>query len=354
MEEIIVNLHMHTKYSDGHSSHAEIAQAALKSSVDVVIVTDHNVWVQGPEDYYKDSNRRVLLLVGEEIHDQGRDPQKNHLLVLGAERELATYAYDTQRLLDIVNKASGLAFIAHLYDPAAPAVDEGDISWEDWNIQGFAGIELWNSMSEFKSLLKTRLHAFYYAFNPKHVAHAPAPQALQKWDELLLKGQRVVAIGGSDAHALPGRLGPLRRTLFPYDFHFRCINTHLLTQKPLSGDLIEDRRIVLDAMARGSGFIGYDLPASTKGFRFTAQGKDQTAQMGDEIRAKYGLTFSIRLPRATQCHLLKDGQVIRIWNKRETCIYITSEPGVYRVEVYIDYLGSQRGWIFSNPIYVKE
>jgi hypothetical protein len=354
MDEIVVNLHMHTRYSDGHSSHAEIAQAALKSGVDAVIVTDHNVWVQGPEDYYKDSARRVLLLVGEEIHDQSRDPQKNHLLVFGARRELATHAHDTQQLLEMVNKAGGLAFIAHLYDPAAPAVGEGDISWEDWNVRGFTGIELWNGMSEFKSLLKTRLHAIYYAFNPKRVAHAPSPQALQKWDELLLKGQRVVAIGGSDAHALPARLGPLHRTLFPYDFHFRCINTHLLTQKPLSGDPLDDGRIILEAMARGSGFIGYDLPAPTRGFRFTAQGKDQTAQMGEEIGAKFGLTFSIRLPRQTECRLLKDGQVVKVWKKRETCTYITSEPGVYRAEVYIEYLGSLRGWIFSNPIYVKE
>ena len=353
MDEIIVNLHMHTKYSDGHSSHAEIAQAALKSDVDVVIVTDHNVWVQGPEDYYSDNNRRVLLLVGEEIHDQGRDPQKNHLLIFGTEREFATQAYDTQRLIEMVDKAGGLAFIAHLYDPAAPAVGEPDISWEDWNVRGYTGLELWNGMSEFKSLLKSRLHAIYYAFNPKRVAHAPSSQALQKWDALLLKGQHVAAIGGSDAHALPARLGPLRRTLFPYEFHFRCINTHLLAQKSLSGDPIEDKRTILDALRRGSGFIGYDLPASTKGFRFTAQGKDQTAQMGDEIRAKFGLTISIRLPRPTECRLLKDGQVVKVWKKRETCTYITSEPGVYRVEVYIEYLGRQRGWIFSNPIYVK-
>jgi hypothetical protein len=293
-------------------------------------------------------------MVGEEIHDQRRDPQKNHLLVFGAGRELATHAHNTQQLIDTVNKTGGLAFIAHLYDPAAPAVGEGDLSWEDWSVWGFTGIELWNAMSEFKSLLKTRLHAIYYAFNPKRVARAPSPQALQKWDSLLLRGLRVVAIGGSDAHGLPARLGPLRRTLFPYDFHFRCINTHLLSQKPLTGNPIDDQRTVLDALRGGNAFVGYDLPASTRGFRFTAQGKDQTAQMGDEIRAKYGITFSIRLPRATECRLLKNGQVIKVWKKREPCIHITSEPGVYRVEVYIDYLGLQRGWIFSNPIYVKE
>ncbi len=53
----------------------------MQAGLDVIIVTDHNVFVSGPEDYYKNGDRRVLLLVGEEVHDQARQPQKNHLLV---------------------------------------------------------------------------------------------------------------------------------------------------------------------------------------------------------------------------------------------------------------------------------
>ncbi|HEX7975394.1 MAG TPA: hypothetical protein VF498_13380, partial [Anaerolineales bacterium] len=60
----------------------------------------------------------------------------------------------------------------------------------------------------------------------------------------------------------------------------------------------------------------------------------------------------IRLPRPCECRLIKDGKAIKTWQKRDTCTYITTEPGVYRVEAYIEYLGRLRGWIFSNPIYV--
>lgn len=352
MEEIVINLHMHTTYSDGHVSHAEIAKAAISAGLDAVIVTDHNVWVNGPEDYYKDGKRRVLLLVGEEIHDQARIPQKSHLLVFGAGRELATLAWDIPRLLVEVRRAGGIAFIAHPKDPAAPAVGEGDISWEDWQVQGYTGIELWNSMSEFKSLLKSKLHAIHYAFSPNRIAHGPPPEVLEKWDQLLASGQRVVAIGGSDAHALPARLGPIRRTLFPYEFHFRCINTHLLSPQPLNGDIETDRRLVLDALARGRAFVGYDLPASTRGFRFTAQGLDKTITMGEEISAQKGVTLQIRLPRPTEVCLIKDGKRIKTWQRHETCAFITSDPGAYRVEAYINYLGKRRGWIFSNPIYI--
>lgn len=353
MHEIVVNLHMHTPYSDGHGSHTEIAEAALKTGLDAVIVTDHNVWVQGPGGYYQNGDRRVLMLVGEEIHDRQRKPQKNHLLVFGAERELAPKASDPQGLIDAVTRAGGLSFIAHPVDPAAPAFNEPDISWEDWQIQNFDGIELWNGMSEFKSLLKSKWHAIYYAYNPERVAHGPFPETLRKWDDLLHSGRKVVAIGGSDAHALPASMGPLKRILFPYEFHFRAINTHVLLDKPLSGDESQDRSAILTAVAQGHAFIGYDLPADTRGFRFTAKGKEESAWMGDEIPVGTGITLQIRLPRRSECRLFKDGEIIQTWQQRETCTHITSEPGVYRVEAYIDYLGSQRGWIFCNPIYVR-
>jgi hypothetical protein len=345
---------MHTTYSDGHSTHTEIAQAAIQAGLDAVLITDHNVRVSGVEDYYKDDGRQTLLLVGEEIHDQTRQPQKNHLLVFGVDRDLAPLAWDLQRLLDNVRQAGGLAFIAHPYDPALPWLGEDEITWVDWEVTGYTGIELWNGMSEFKSLLKTKLHAIYYAFNPRRVARGPESQTLEKWDELLAKGQRVAAIGGTDAHALPGRLGPLRRTVFPYQFHFQTINTHLLVPGPLSGEIKADRSAILDALGRGRAFIGYDLPAPTRGFRFTAHGFDQKAIMGDEIILQNGVTLQIRLPKATECHLIRDGEVVQTWMDRETCTHITTQPGAYRVEAYIPYLGRRRGWIFSNPIYVRQ
>ena len=89
LTELTCNFHMHTPYSDGEWYHADIAQAALNAGLDVICVTDHNTWVDGLERYYEKDGRRLLLLVGEEVHDQTRQPQRNHLLVLGARTELA-------------------------------------------------------------------------------------------------------------------------------------------------------------------------------------------------------------------------------------------------------------------------
>src|SRR5258706_2112593 len=344
---------MHTVYSDGSGTHKDIARAALKTGLDAVIVTDHNVLVSGLEGYYTEGKNRVLMLVAEEVHDQARLPQKSHLLVFNATREMATFASDPQSLIDSVRHAEGLSFIAHPYDPECKPIKEVDISWVDWETQGFTGLELWNGLSELKIHGHSFLHILFYAFFPSFLAHQPPKQTLDKWDELLKEGIKLIAIGGSDAHAFHARKGPLRRVLYPYDFHFKTINTHIFIPTALTGELEADRKMIYGALAAGHAFIGYDLPGPTRGFRFTVQGKESTAMLGDEIPAEGGVTLKVKLPAAAECRLLKDGKLIQKWKNQEACTYVTTRPGVYRVEVYRHYLGKRRGWIFSNPIYVK-
>ena len=352
MHEIIVNLHMHTRYSDGGGSHQDIAEAALKCGLDAVIVTDHNVLVSGFEGYIKEGKRKVLMLVGQEIHDQDRNPQKNHLLVFGAEKELATFADDPQMLINAVRESGGLSFLAHPNDPAAPAFHETDISWVDWPVTNFTGIELWNGLSELKTVVPTKLHGVLYAFFPEFIARHPIPATLRKWDELLTKN-RVVAIGGSDAHAHEMHLGPFRRVIFLYEFHFKAINTHVILPNPFTGEVNTDKKMIYDSLSAGHCFIGYDLPASTRGFRFTAQGREADVIMGDEIPARGGVTLQVRTPSSAEIRLIKDGKLIQMWKNQAVTAHITTEPGVYRVEAYRRYLGCKRGWIFSNPIYVR-
>jgi len=287
------------------------------------------------------------------VHDQARDPQKNHLLVFGANRELATYAYDPQRLLDKVNEAGGLAFLAHPYDPAAPSIGETDITWVDWSARGFHGLEVWNWFSEFKGHIKSKLHAIFYAYNPTRSAVGADPQALRKFDELASAGRKLVMIAGSDAHALPARLGPLRRTLFPFEFHFRTVNMHLLLPRPLGEDSAQDAALIYDALRQGHCFIGYDLPAPTRGFTLTVHSTDKIGTMGDEFPAQGGITMQIKLPLRAECVVFKDGQPVKTLRNRDQYSYITAEPGVYRLEAYIHYKGQRRGWIYTNPVYVR-
>jgi hypothetical protein len=354
MNEIILNLHMHTALSDGEGSYESILQAAAETGVDAVIVTDHNVWVDGSERIFNSEGKRVLLLIGEEIHDQARNPQKNHLLVLNAKRELAPYARNPQELIDRVASAGGMCFLAHPMETELPAFREPDISWVDWQVTGFTGVELWNGFSEFKAVVHNRFEAFFYAFFPSWIAHGPPVLLLKKWDELLRADRQIVGIGGSDAHALKIHLGPLHHVVFPYKYHFRCINTHLLLEASLVGNLDHDRSLIYAALGKGHAFVGYDLPHSTKGFRFEARSGQRNCILGDQIPLDHQVEFHIEIPGDASCVLLLDGKVIKRWNHQPSISYVDSRPGVYRVECRKKYLGFMRGWIFSNPIYVLE
>lgn len=353
MEEISLNLHIHSVYSDGSGTHEEIARAACKAGLDVVIVTDHNVLVRDKEGYYEVDGKRLLVLVGEEVHNQGRHPQKNHLLVFGTNREMATFAPDLQNLIHQVNLSGGSSFIAHPLEAALPMFGETDITWDDWSVNGYTGIELWNGFSEFKSVVTGRLSAIFYALFPHFLAHGPLPATLNKWDALLAAGAQVNAVAGSDAHALHKSMGPIHRIVFPYEYHFSSINNHLLLPSALRGDLAFDRGMVLSALAKGNSFIGYDLPASTRGFRFSANNKHGNASMGDTITVEDGVTLQIRMPETAELRLLCNGEVVREWEKTMNGALVTTRPGAYRVEAYINYHGKRRGWIFSNPIYIR-
>jgi hypothetical protein len=110
--------------------------------------------------------------------------------------------------------------------------------------------------------------------------------------------------------------------------------------------------MVFDALAKGHCYIGYDLPAPTRGFCFSAQGREINAIMGDEIFSSAPVTLQAKLPSTARMQLLKNGKVIKS-TVDKTLTYITDGPGVYRIEAYTHFLGKMRGWIFSNPIYVR-
>jgi len=74
--------------------------------------------------------------------------------------------------------------------------------------------------------------------------------------------------------------------------------------------------------------------------------------MGDELPAEGGVTLQVKAPKRADLRLLKDGKVLKAV-EGELITHITTEPGVYRVEAYLRFLGRKRGWIFSNPIYVR-
>ena len=364
MFEAVGNMHMHTPYSDGEKWHAEIAEDAIAAGLDFVIVTDHNVWVDGVEGYYENENGRVLLLTSEEVHNTRRRPQASHFLAYGARRELSCYAANPQELIDEVKASGGYGFLAHPHEKDLPLLKFEDLGWHDWEIKGFTGLEIWNYMSSFKNQLALAVERVPFrlkplailallrvAFHPERYITGPEPETLALWDQLLAEGKQVHAIGNSDAHGTPVHLGPLKRIIYPYDYLFRAVNTHILTPKPLSGDLTQDRHMIYQAIGSGHAWVAYDLPHPTKGFRFTGQGINK-GSMGDRVQLDAGATLQAKTPVPANIRLIRHGEVVAAIENKTHLTYIPVEEGAYRVECTLPFEGKERGWIYSNPIYL--
>ncbi len=355
MTEIIGNLHLHTVASDGTGTHDEVAAAAVRAGLDFIIYTDHNIWVDGVEGWFREpsNGREILRLMGQEINDQQLIPELNHLICPFVMEDLQPAAAKPQQLIDIVIERGGLCFLAHpLERPGLGAAGE-TYPWISWEVSGYTGIELWNAMTDVKWQLRTKLRGVIGAYLPRLVLTAPFPEMLAKWDELLATGQKVVAIGNSDAHAMSFSLGPLTRTIYPYEYLFRAVNTHLLLVEPLARNVNQARRQIFEALKQGHCFVSYDLIASSKGFTFTATSGPEQAIMGETLLLRGMATLYVSSPHPAKLRLLHNGRVIVEKQGREL-IWQTTAPGVYRVEAYREFWGWQRGWVFTNPIYVQQ
>lgn len=343
------NLHIHSVYSDGHAPHQTIVEAAAKAGLNFVIVTDHNIRPEGLEAYYG----RVLLLVGEEVHNARRRPQASHLLVYNSSQELSPYSFGSSHtLIQTALARGGFCYLAHPIEKASPLGPElAAIPWADWPVEGISGLELWNYMSEFKSLAWCRPAALIYGLQPAWGITGPFRATLRLWDELLNQGRKLAVLGNSDAHASVYHWGPLTRQLFPYAYLFRCVNTHVLTQGALTGEVDCDKALLYEALRTGRTWVGYDLPHSTRGFRFVARSGAAQATVGEELRRLGAITFEITLPAPGDIHLLRNGK--RVLRRRGAYLqHLLVDPGVYRVEVYRRFWGRKVGWIFSSPIYI--
>jgi hypothetical protein len=356
------NIHMHTVYSDGSGHFEDLVEAANRAGLDFIFVTDHNVLVRKDEEGYRQG---VLTLVGQEVHDSNRPVPGNHLLCLGVHEDVTAMAADPQQLIDAVNDQGALAFLAHPIEAFTNLIPK-HFSWHNWEVTGYRGIELWNYMSTFRPHVTSKTRAILIGYFPHWFTEGPLPQMLAKWDELLA-ARPTVAIGGTDVHAQHYQIGIFRRCFLPYRHCTQAVNTHILSRRPLrrvkdnrrrdihDDHVYHDRQIVMEALANGHCWIGYDLAGPTQGFRFHAQNEHGTTVMGGTLPppVKGETHFCAMAPASAIIRLIHNGRVVCEVNGKRL-EFLNTQPGVYRVEVWKRRWGKLRGWIFSNPIYVSE
>jgi hypothetical protein len=330
-------IHLHSTYSDGTGTVPQIARAAAKAGVDVVLLTDHDTLEakrRGEERWYDD----VLVLVGEEVTPTNRD----HFLAFGIDREIDRRLSGPE-ICRAVADAGGFGFAAHPFSRGSERFRRPGMRFLD--LDCLEGVELWSFLNDTGERLRGFRDLARMVLAPQSIIGSPPEGNMREWDRMC-GARRVVAIGGIDAHQIGLRVAgrvPLR--LMSYRRSFKQLHTHVLCARAPTHELEHDRALVYEALREGRCYIAVDELAPAAGFAFWADGPAGRLDMGAEGPAGER-TLHVRTPQSASLRLLRDGEEIASSEGAELHHH-TDEPGVYRVEA--DRAG--RTWILSNPIY---
>lgn len=350
MHEYIGHMHIHTTHSDGNDTITSIAQAAQRERLDFIVITDHNT-LRGKETGEEGFKKGVLVLVEAELDAGARG---EHCLALGMD-ELPTPASCALDILAAIQEKGGFCFLAHPKEKGSPLVNGGRAyPWGEIPQEGFAGLEIWNFSSRWRDGVRTLPQAlFNYYFHRPGLALSPCPETVRKWDELIQQ-RPIAAVGGSDAHAHPFRLGPLTALLFPYPYLFRGVNMHILLKEPLSPNFAVARQQVHSALKNGSSFVALDLYEKSKGFKCSLFIGGKEHFPGEKVSFTSGGSIHVQSPYPQS--LLKvicNGQEV-FSTTAASMVFKVLKPGAFRVEAYTKVWGGRwRSWIYVNPFYVR-
>jgi len=344
--EYVGNLHIHTSRSDGGGSAKEIAKAARTAGIDLIAINDHSYLTQlhlEDEGYHKG----ILVLVGSEIGSRS-----HHYLAYNIKNQVDDERYSPQEVIDAVNSQGGFGFLAHPFEKGMHFLQNNvAYTWRDWSVRDYTGICIWNFSSRWKENVKSFWHGIFHLAFKKYTLKGPSQKTLATWDRLCSE-RRVVAIGGSDAHASSIKIGFIKLKPLSYRYLLGTINTHILTPLPLSGDFITDKGIIYASLREGNCFIAHDGLCGAKGFMFYFMKDQERLEMGQVGKFSPG-ELVIKLPRHGLIRIIKDGSLFKTGYSNRLTFKI-HERGVYRVEVLRKTpLFGWRPWIFSNPIYLR-
>ena len=209
------DLHSHTVFSDGDSWPSETMAAAWAAGLDVIGITDHNSAIPAAGN----PGGGPLLVPGFETTTYG-----GHWNAWAAPGTAGHRWYDFR---EPTGPATEAAMAAAMADGAFVSINHPKPLGPEWQypeVTSFHAVEVWNGDWD-------RLN----------------PIALAFWEDLLRRGVRVVAIGGSDTH----RLRRPRRPRFGIpDARLGAPTTFIRT-----GDSPPTVASVLAALRRGDCFI---------------------------------------------------------------------------------------------------
>ena len=386
-------LHAHAEDSDHTGgTRPEMLEDAKTAGVDLIMLTDH---FRPPRDFmdsWRGERDGVLFIPGSEAHGFLLYPETSILEVMSGSKE---------EVIEATTEGDGLIFLSHVEERMDHPMDQLT-GMEIYNRHHDAAddmdvlmtVALWATdpvkSKELEALLETYPHEVLAV-----QVDYPADY-LAKWDRDTQQ-TRVVGIAANDCHHnqvfivkkiddnsvrigtvvdddeemrvftaeqrpgipemtaghQPGDI-LVRLDFDPYVISFHNVSTHVLAP-----ELTEQS--VRDALAAGHAYVAHDWMADPSGSKFYAsrgagdlEKPKPVAIMGDEVKHSEDLWLNAEFPVNALIRVLKDGKEIsrtdeRVLAHRQAVI----EPGVYRVEAWLQVDDEDRLWVYSNPIYVR-
>jgi hypothetical protein len=164
------DLHAHSEHSDGANTVSEIVDYVHRIGLDYFALTDHNTISHWDDlSRLQQQGGPTLLIAGEEI-----TMYTGHANVWGLDGWIDFRGSDAERVQRLVEHANERGSMFSINHPDSP------IPWKHNHVHGYQAIEIWNA--------------------PWRYYNEPA---LIRWQFHLNKGERMVAVGGSDSHCVP-------------------------------------------------------------------------------------------------------------------------------------------------------
>lgn len=342
-------IHLHSAYSyDGHASLSSILQDAESCGIDFLMLSDHN-HLNARTEGWEGWQGKTLLIVGQEV-----SPRFNHYLAFNIKTPIS-YPDDPegqhpQKYIDEVNKQGGFGIIAHPDHEGAPMFHVKHYCWNDWKISGYAGLGVWDFMTDWQKSLNGYLPSLLSFLLPAYFLKGPRQITLDRWDSLNAI-RKTVGIGELDNHASIKKLLGITIVAFPFKKAFRFIRTHILTDKPFSGDNRKDIDLIFRSLLHGRCYFALEYFRPAKGFEFRIDQNGQSFYMGDSFKLSGTANLFVTLPSPARIRILCNGVEWKTVyaDRLEAPI---EEPGIYRVEAFLKSTWKYRPWIYSNPIFV--
>jgi hypothetical protein len=344
-------IHVHTAIG-GHSTGAfdELIEAANSNNLDFVMMTEHAEPLFDTSALtLKGVYGKTLFVNGQEVDTANCD---RFLLLPGSKDSARDAKLETPQFIEKYKSQNKLVLVT--YPEKLQSVNAD-----------FDGIEVLSLNTTAKkaspfSLVFDVIWSFGNYPEVTLARHFQRPNDnLQQYDELS-KTRKISLFAGNDAHSNIGfhLFGDdagnkfLSFKIDRYETIFRLMRTHILLDEnePLT------QTTLLSALKNGRSFIAFDALGDAAGFNFTAQNGNEFSNQGDEIILQDKVLLKAQTPLNARFVVFKDGEKVYESQPVRQIEFEIKERGAYRVETYLDSLGSpfdSMPWIISNPIYVR-